>query len=142
MSSDPNKKVKSVFSCLDWRLHPQIENYFTKNGAGADMCVTAGSIKGLINPATQKYLLEQIEISKKLHNCQAVILTMHMDCGAYGGSAVFGDEQKELNNCKNELCRAKKIMASRFPDLAVETYVIALKKNKRGWDIEPKKIDI
>ena len=92
MSMDPNKKVKLVFTCLDWRLHPQIEEFFVKDGEGCDCCVTAGSVKGFIDEATREFFLEQVSISLKLHNCQAVILTMHMDCGAYGGSSVFGDE--------------------------------------------------
>ena len=81
--------MKIVFACLDWRLHPAIENYFAQNGMGCDMCVTAGSVKALIDPATQAFLVEQVAISKKLHNCQAAILTIHVDCGAYGGSKAY-----------------------------------------------------
>lgn len=140
MSSDPNKKVKLLFSCLDWRLHPQDVNYFLDGADGCDLCVTAGSVKGLIDPATRDYFLEQIAISKKLHNCQAVVLTMHMDCGAYGGSAAFAGADAETANCKDQLARAEKIVSDRFPELVIETYIIGLSRSENAWNIIPQKI--
>jgi hypothetical protein len=142
MSSDPNKKVKLLFACLDWRLHSAIENYFLGSADGCDLCVTAGSVKGLIDPFTQKYFLEQIDISKKLHNCQAVILTMHMDCGAYGGSRAFPGEAAETANCQDQLNQAKTIVERNFPDLLVETYIIGLRRNEDGWDIQPQEVSL
>jgi len=142
MSSDSNKIVKVLFACIDWRLHPQLENYFIVNGLGCDLCVTAGSVKGLIDPATQKYLIEQISISKKLHNCQAVILTMHLDCGAYGGSAAFADAAAENANCASQLSQAKKIVESNFPGLQVESYIIGLEHGQNGWDIKPSQVQL
>jgi hypothetical protein len=142
MSSDPNKAVKVVFTCLDWRLHPAIEEYFTKDGTGCDMCVTAGSVKSLINPTTQTYLLEQIEISKKLHNCRAIILTIHIDCGAYGGSKAFANMDAETAACSEQLNRAKKILNENFPDLPVESYIIGLEHTEIGWQILPRQINL
>jgi len=142
MSSDPNVKVKALFACIDWRLHPQLENYFINNGLGCDLCVTAGSVKSLIDPATQGFLLEQIAISKKLHNCQAVVLTMHMDCGAYGGSKAFGGNDAEVANCTRQLNLAKAIVERNFPGLPVESFIINLEKGEAGWNIKPVKIQI
>lgn len=141
MSFDPNIKVKVVFACLDWRLHPQIEQFFAANG-GADMCVTAGSIKDLIDPQTQSLFLKQIEISKKLHHCQGVILTMHMDCGAYGGSAAFGGSDAEIAAYKDQLVKAKEIVATQFPELPVEAWIIGLNHKDSGWQINPERIEI
>jgi carbonic anhydrase len=141
MSSDPNKKIKLLFSCLDWRLHPQIEEFFVKEGDGCDCCVTAGSVKGFSDETTRNFLLEQISISLTLHNCQSVILTMHMDCGAYGGSGVFGDEPQEYNHHAKVLRDAQSIVANRFPELNIEKYIIGLKKTGEGWTIDPKKVD-
>ena len=137
MSFDPNKKVNLLFACLDWRLHPQIEEYFTKNNQGADLCVTAGSIKGLIDPQTQNYFLAQIEISKKLHNCQAIILTMHLDCGAYGGASAFENKDLEVANAKNELAKARAIVLQKFPELNIQTFIIGLEKTDCEWNIMP-----
>jgi len=49
-----NKKTKLLFACLDWRLHPQIEEYFAKNNK-CDCCITAGSIKGLIEENSRQF---------------------------------------------------------------------------------------
>ena len=142
MSSDPNKVVKILFACLDWRLHPAIENYFTQSGMGCDMCVTAGSVKALIDPVTQAFLVEQIAISKKLHNCQAAILTMHVDCGAYGGSKAYESMDKEIDACKEQLMLAKKVIGKIFPELPIEVYIIGLEHDGAGWQIKPQEIAI
>jgi len=142
MSSDPNKKIKVVFACLDWRLHPALENYFTQDGTGCDMCVTAGSVKALIDPATQNFLIEQINISKKLHNCQGVILTMHLDCGAYGGSKAWESAEKEIAVCKEQLSFAKAAVSKNFPDLKIESYIIGLEHTQEGWQILPQQVTL
>ena len=142
MSSDPNKKIKVVFACLDWRLHPQIENQFSGEGDGCDMCVTAGSVKSLIDPATQGFMINQIEISKNLHNCQEVVLTMHMDCGAYGGSKSFKDEHDERSACLAELVKAKAIVRQKFFDLHVKTYLIKLDRTINGWGITAEEVQV
>jgi hypothetical protein len=142
MSIDLNKTVKVAFTCLDWRLHPQVEEYFSQNGQGCDLCVTAGSIKDLIEPQTQNFFLKQIEISKKLHNCAGVVLTMHLDCGAYCGAAAFENKAAEIANAKNELKKAKDIVMARFSGLPIETYIIDLEKSGAEWKISPEKIEI
>jgi len=142
MSFDTNKITKLLFTCLDWRLHPAIENYFAKEGIACDMCVTAGSLKGLIDPPTRNFFFKQIEVSQNLHHCREIILTMHMDCGAYGGSAAFADEKEEINCYKNELQKAKKILNENFPDLATAAWLIDLKKDGGDWKIFPQLISI
>ena len=140
MSANPNKKIYVLFTCLDWRLHPKIEQYFTRNGDGCDCCVTAGSIQGLLDDATQNLFLKQIEISKNLHHCAGVILTMHLDCGAYGGSKNFVTEAAETAHHAAELERATTVISGRSPGLAVERYIVGLRRDGAGWAIEPKRI--
>ena len=137
MSFDPNKQIKVLFTCLDWRLHSQIENYFIKDNLCCDLCVTAGSIKDLIDPQTQNFFIKQIKISKQLHNCQGVILTMHMDCGAYGGSTAFKDRENEIFAAKNELQKAEDIIKQNFPELPVEKYLVGLELSGNEWVINP-----
>jgi hypothetical protein len=140
MSSDPNKKIKLLLACLDWRIHPRIENYFIKNNVCCDLCVTAGSVKDLIDPQTQDFFIKQIEISKKLHNCQGVILTMHLDCGAYGGTRAFENRESEIATAKNELQKAEFIVKENFSELSIEKYLIDLKQSGSEWIIEPESI--
>lgn len=142
MSIDPNKKVKVIFGCLDWRLHPHLENFFAADDTGCDMCVTAGSVKSLVDPLTRDFMLSQIEVSKNLHNCQAVILTMHIDCGAYGGSKAYNGAEDERSACMAELRKAKEIVRTKFLDLNVDTYLIGLERSVNGWSIKPEKVQI
>lgn len=140
--SSSNKPVKIIFACLDWRLHPAIENYFAAENVACDMCVTAGSLKGLIDPAARDFFLKQIETSQNLHHCREVVLTMHMDCGAYGGSAAFSGPEEEISRDKEELRRAKEIIGGRFPELPVKTWLIGLNGKNGEWEISPQEIDL
>ncbi len=142
MSFDPNKTTKLLFTCLDWRLHPAIVDYFAKEDIACDMCITAGSLKGLLDPATQDFFLKQIETSKNLHHCQEVILTMHMDCGAYGGSAAFDGVEEEIACYKNELKRAKQTIGAKFSDLTITTWMINLKNQEGKWQINPQTVNL
>jgi len=140
MTSSSNKKVKLLFACLDRRLHPEIEKYFIRNSS-CDCCITAGSIKGLIEKNSRQFFLDQIAVSKKLHHCQAVILTTHIDCGAYGSSAAFKNISSEVAFHKKQLQKANKIITKSFSDLAIENYIIQLKKNRDHWSINPQRLD-
>lgn len=140
MSHDPNKKIAILFNCLDWRLHPQIENYFKQNFGDCDLCVTAGSIKGLIDPATRNYFLDQIDISKRLHDCKEAILTMHMDCGAFGGSANFETRDQEISHHKRLLEQAGAIIGEAFPDLQVKLFMIDLENLNNEWVAKPEPV--
>ncbi|MGC9046677.1 MAG: carbonic anhydrase [Minisyncoccia bacterium] len=122
-----------LFTCLDWRLHPQIENYFKQKYRTFDLCVVAGSLKGLLDKTTQDYFLKQIEISQKLHNSKTIILTMHKDCGAYGGSLNFKDPKEEFSHHKNILAKTEKIVFQKFPKTKVLKYFINLEFKKDKW---------
>jgi len=141
MSGDPDKKVLLLFDCLDWRLHPQLENYFKERSGDCDLCVTAGSIKGLIDIETRDFFLGQIEVSKKLHHCAGVILTMHMDCGAFGGSAAFGDRASELAHHKEQLAQAREIIRQAYPEMKVDSFIIDLKRDGNGWLAVPEAVN-
>lgn len=140
MEHTTNKTIKILFACLDWRLHPAIENFFINNNTGCDLCVTAGSAKGLLDSDTKSFFLEQIAISKKLHNCKGVILTMHKDCGAYGGSAAFENSDKEDEYFAQLLAQAQKIVQENYPGILIEKYIIGLTESGGGWIIDPRQI--
>lgn len=133
MSDHSERKISLLFNCLDWRLHPQVENFFQKISGSYDLCITAGSIKGLIDQTSRNYFLNQIKISNELHDCQEVVLAMHMDCGAYGGSKAFESEDAEFNHHKEQLRLAESIVKATFPALPVSLCLIVLKKVENEW---------
>ncbi|MFH1657367.1 MAG: carbonic anhydrase [bacterium] len=122
-----------LFVCLDWRLHPAVENFFQKEYGRFDLCVSAGSLKDLIEKRTRDYFLEQIACSQRLHSSQTVIITMHKDCGAYGGSAKFKNIKEELAFYKKILTEAKALIVKKFPKTKVVKYFIDLEFKKDKW---------
>lgn len=89
-----------------------------------DLVGIGGSVKYLIDdnyPERKEFLLEQIKISKELHQAKKVILINHTDCGAYGGSKMFSNEGEEREFHLQQLKKAKEVIKKRFPELEVET---------------------
>jgi len=115
-----------VFTCIDWRLHPQVERLCKEKYGTFDLCATAGAIKGFEDQKIKNFLLEQIAISHKLHEITIVVLTAHHDCGAYGGVKAFEDKDAEIEHHKKELEKVASTVSEKFPNLTVETYFLDL----------------
>ncbi|MBI4359577.1 MAG: hypothetical protein HY564_00595 [Candidatus Jacksonbacteria bacterium] len=122
-----------IFTCIDWRLHPRVEEFLRDKYGSFDLCATAGSVKGFTDPKIRAYFLEQIMISKQLHNIKKAVLTIHSDCGAYGGSAAFANAREEIVRHTSALLEIKSIVKERFPRLKIELYFIDLTLRRRQW---------
>jgi len=81
----------------------------------------AKNIASLKNETDRSFVLNQINLSKQLHDIQEIILMNHTDCGAYGGKNAFASEVEEHNRHKDELNLAKKMIAREHPDLTINT---------------------
>jgi hypothetical protein len=88
----------------------------------------AGGTKCLASPdqeSDREFVLDQIRISRRLHQTKTVILMLHSDCGAYGGLASFeNDAQREAENHRQELNRAAALIKARIPELEVKAYFV------------------
>ncbi len=118
-----------VLSCIDYRFWPQALPLLRDKYGDFDLIEIAGSSKNLTSPLEEEdrtALLENIRISMKLHNSQKIILTNHIDCGAYGGSKEFGSSKEEIKFHGNELAKAKEIIQKSFPQLSIETELLIL----------------
>lgn len=104
-----------IITCIDFRFQKYINNWIGKNFAPStyDRVALAGGVKDF------QAVLNQIEISKKLHNIHKVILINHEDCGAYGD---LGNEEKHTL----DLNQAKKNINEKYPDLTISTYYLKL----------------
>jgi hypothetical protein len=115
-----------VFLCFDdrmWRLRKEL---IKKRGfKNVDLVLVAGSIKALAgdNPAARDFLLDQIDVSRRLHHTKEVILTLHIDCGAYGFSKSFPNLDAEYRHHEAELTKAKAVVNERFPNLKVSCFI-------------------
>jgi len=98
---------------MDFRLRSDIRKWTAKLEGGFDRLAIAGGVKNL------PFVLEQVELSYKLHHICEVYLMNHEDCGAYGQE---GTEEKHTEDLKI----AKQKILSQFPELQVETYYLKL----------------
>ena len=104
-------------------------NYLKEKGyeLSHDMFVLAGVSLGLNQttyPEWGKSLVNHIEISKKLHHIEEIILCDHMDCGAYKTFIPGLEAAKEHDLHLTNLAQAKKFLNEKFPELKVLTWII------------------
>lgn len=105
-----------VITCIDFRLQKHIKDWLTKRFPHAyefDRVALAGGIFDLYT------VLSQIDISRRLHHINKVILISHEDCGAYGEAGTYARHTADL-------ARAKDTISRLYPELSVETYYLHL----------------
>lgn len=96
-----------VISCMDFRLRQYLRKWTTGTlEGGFDRVALAGGVKNLA------FILDQVELSFKLHHICDVYLINHEDCGAYGAEGTFSKHKKDL-------LFAKKILEEKFPKLKI-----------------------
>lgn len=135
MSQTHPKKLSIVISCIDYRFWPQALPLLKKKYGEFDLIEMAGASKNLVSPLEPQdkvAILENIEIAIKLHHSSRIVLTNHIDCGAYGGSKAFKSEKNEISFHKKELANAKKIIQKKFPSLVVKTEILTMDSGKIG----------
>lgn len=112
-----------VLHCIDFRFVHEIV-HFMKNlellNQYDDVSV-AGAAKNLADPYDRhdrEFVLRQIEIAKKLHAVEQVIVINHLDCGAYG-KGTFANADEERARHQRDLQVAKNVIERRFEGLHV-----------------------
>lgn len=104
-----------IVSCIDFRFQEYINNWIKENFTPKtfDRVALAGGVFVL------DAVINQIEISKRLHHINKVILINHEDCGAYGEA---GTAEKHAHDLKEA---AEKIQAE-IPGLEINPYYLHL----------------
>lgn len=124
-----------VFTCIDFRFHPAVESFFKKTYKSFDLVSIAGSVK------LPQFMMEQIKISSRLHHIKKIVLTMHIDCGAWGGSKAFKNDLAEINHHQEVLKRAETILSKKI-SLPIHLYLIRLTRKKHNWIPIPQKAGV
>ena len=119
-----------VLHCIDFRFNEEVDNYFDKRfPEGYDVISIAGSCKGLLNDEEhRKFLLEQFQISYRLHHPKTIALVQHEDCGAYGGSKNFSGTDAEQKFHQEEFQKAGKLLSGDFPEMDIMGYYAKLSR--------------
>ena len=105
-----------VLHCIDFRFRRKIAEFLdSKFGDSYDLVSVAGGVKQLVtDPAENNFIMEQLEISNRLHHPESIILIQHEDCGAYGGSQAFKDFSMEQEHQNSELKKAEELLSKKF----------------------------
>ena len=122
-----HKAKALVINCMDFRLQTGVREFLVKELNlldNYDYVGIAGVAQNLVNPRApfcKDLLLEQIELSVKLHDVDQIILINHTDCGAYGGHF---PEEKEKHS--EDLKKAKEIILGFLQEKNLKTPEIRL----------------
>ena len=119
----------SVVGCFDNRFEAVSRKLLKRIGVvQPDPIKIAGGAKSLASPDEEfhrSFVMDQIHKSIRLHGTRRVILTLHSDCGAYGGLAHFqGDIQAETEHHRDELKRAAAFLKEAIPGLVVDCFYL------------------
>jgi len=129
----------AVVWCFDFRFDPVFRNFLPEIGVRKfDSIQIAGGAKSLAVPGNERdrdFVVEQIRKSIRLRGTGRVILTLHSDCGAYGGlAATFGgDARAEAEQRERELRRAATSLIDAIPALRVDAYYADF---EGVWEVE------
>jgi carbonic anhydrase len=104
-----------VVHCIDFRFQKYLDPWLNEHLGhdNYDRVSLAGAVFDFYS------VLQQIEISERLHKIKKVILINHEDCGAY-------EEAGNYARHKTDLEEAERKVEALFPGLDVETYYLHL----------------
>jgi carbonic anhydrase len=98
-----------VVACVDFRFQRALDEWLAANirHGNYDRVGIAGGVKDW------DVVMQQIELSKNLHNIRRVILINHEDCGAYGEA---GTREKH----ETDLRAARAAVLKQYPGMEVD----------------------
>lgn len=104
-----------VVSCIDFRFQKYIRGWLDENFGDKtfDYVGYAGGAKDL------QTVLNQLDISVRLHDIKHVVLMQHENCGAYG-------EESSPERHAKDLLKAKEAIHKKYPHLRIDLFYILL----------------
>jgi carbonic anhydrase len=109
-----------VVWCYDDRFYKLLKAFGKQEGfAHIDLVKIAGGAKALAEGASpdRDFVLNQIKTSARLHGTKRVVLMLHRDCGAYGGSKNFADVEAEHKELEKQLRQARDLVRKESSDV-------------------------
>jgi carbonic anhydrase len=104
-----------IVCCIDFRFQNYIKKFTELELAGKtyDLVGFAGSTKELPT------IINQIDISKRLHHIKDVYLIHHEECGAYGAESTPKRHSLDLK-------KARTTLVKKYPNLVIHLYYLHL----------------
>ena len=118
-----------VVWCFDDRFYKLLKVFGKQERfAHIDLVKIAGGAKALASmegaSPDRDFVLNQIKTSARLHGAKRVVLMLHRDCGAYGGSKSFTDAEAEKAELIKQLHQAQNFVKKELPELTVDEYFV------------------
>ncbi len=109
-----------VVWCFDDRFYKLLKAFGKQEGfTHIDLVKIAGGAKALASAESvspdRDFVLNQIKTSVRLHGTKRVVLMLHRDCGAYGGSKSFADAEAEKTELIKQLHQAQDFVKKDLP---------------------------
>ncbi|MBT4121204.1 MAG: hypothetical protein HOA57_05035 [Candidatus Magasanikbacteria bacterium] len=125
----------ALIKCIDFRLTSAIDKWMEEKGImdDCDVISVAGISKAIVedvDSADAKFILNQIELSVKLHGIKTLYLVHHTDCGAYGGHSAFENLETEKQKYNSDMNKAKEVINAKFPGLEVKSILADIKDSE------------
>jgi len=123
-SRDHYEADACVVWCFDDRFYKLLKAFGKHVGFNhIDLVKVAGGAKALAedDSSERNFVLSQILASIRLHGTKKIILMLHRDCGAYGGSKQFSNSEQETAYYEDRLRTAKNFV-SKEVSIPVEAY--------------------
>jgi carbonic anhydrase len=113
-----------VVWCFDDRFSGLLAKFAKKNFKNFDLVKVAGGAKALTEASSpdQDFVLSEIKKSVRLHGTKRIVLMLHRDCGAYGGSKSFAGSGAELEAQTANLAAAKALIQKEAPGIPVDVF--------------------
>src|SRR3989344_2172283 len=131
--SDSNSCQALVLTCIDFRFNQQVITELRRRGIEAfDLKCDAGGVKYLIaldKPAVRDWIMENIEIARRLHHVERIVLINHYDCGAYGGNATWSSDEEQFEHHAAELTEAKRFLSDKLPGIQTLAFFAEMNQN-------------
>lgn len=116
-------------ACVVWCFDDRFYKLFKAFGKSErfdhiDLVKIAGGAQALAGEASpdRDFVIGQIKKSVRLHKTKRVVLMLHRDCGAYGGSGKFPDADAEALYFTEQLRAAKQFVSREIPEVVIDTY--------------------
>jgi carbonic anhydrase len=111
-----------VVWCFDDRFYKLLKAFGKQEGfVHIDLVKIAGGAKALASMESaspdRDFVLNQIKTSVRLHGTKRVVLMLHRDCGAYGGSKSFADAEAEKAELIKQLHQAQDLVKKELRDV-------------------------
>lgn len=104
-----------IVACIDFRFQKFIKKWLEEKFQNKtyDYVGFAGSTKDL------KTIMNQLDISVRLHHINQVVLIHHEECGAYGTESTHDRHTDDLK-------KARGLINKKYPQLKVDLYYLHL----------------